>query len=144
MAADHEDAKLILKLYDLRREKVMREARVWLGRDFHPTSTQYILEVLRGEHSAYLRMVGTYWEMAATLVAHGCIDAELFRECNGEHLFFFCKIEPYLADWRKEMKSPNMYKNLEKIIRAIPDSAQILKTIRERIAAMNPSTRAAQ
>ncbi|MGH3184951.1 MAG: DUF4760 domain-containing protein [Streptosporangiaceae bacterium] len=145
MAADHEDARLILKLYDLRREKVMREARTWFGRDFHPTSLADIQEVLRGEQSAYLRMLGTYWEMAASLVAHGCIDADLFRECNGEHVFFFSKMEPFLAGLRQEMKSPHMYKNLEKVVRAIPDSEQLLKTMRERTAAMRaPAARAAR
>ena len=52
----HEDADLILKLYDLRREATMREARNWLF-TFNPTSVQDVIDVLLGEHSGHYRMV---------------------------------------------------------------------------------------
>lgn len=134
----YEDAQLILKLYDLRRETVMRQARTWWARDFRPTSAAYIREVMQGEQSAYYRMILGYWEMAATLVVHGAIDAAMFRESSGEFIFVFARIEPFLADLRKETNSPGMLANLEKVVRALPDSAEVLKAMRARMAAMAP------
>src|SRR6185312_393853 len=96
--AKQEDAKLILELYALRREAEMRKARTWFVREFHPSSLQAVLDVLAGERSAWLRMITSYWEMAATLVVHGAIDAQMFNESNGEHVLVFAKIEPFLAD----------------------------------------------
>jgi len=52
------DADLILKLYDLRREKVMREARNWFF-TFNPTSAAEYMETLMSEQGAYARMVIT-------------------------------------------------------------------------------------
>lgn len=136
MGAKHEDAKLILQLYDLRREAVMREARHWFFREFHPTSAAGILDVLKGEHSAHYRMVTSYWEMAATLVNHGAIDAEMFNEANGEHILVFAKVEPYLSELRQGYGNPRLMANLEKLARNMPNSEQILKGMRERLAGM--------
>ena len=72
------DADLILKLYDLRREETMRKARDWMIR-FNPESMQDILDAVMGEHSAYFRMVTSYWEMAAALVAYRELQAALDR-----------------------------------------------------------------
>src|SRR5262249_39267778 len=116
----HEDADLILKLYDLRREPVMREARNWFI-TFSPTTAEDYMEAIMGPNSAYLRQVASYWDMAATLVNHGAIDEQMFNEANGEHMVVFAKIEPVLEDVRKQWNSPEMLKNLEALIRRIPD-----------------------
>ncbi len=121
------DADLILKLYDLRREKVMREARNWFF-TFNPTSAAEYMETLMSEQGAYARMVISYWDMAASLVNNGAID-----EQNGEHLFIFAKIEPILEDLRKTWNEPNMLKHFETLVRRIPDSDKKLADIRERI-----------
>ena len=86
-----QDADLILKLYDLRREATMREARNWWW-TFNPTSAQDVIEVLLGEHSGHYRMVISYWEMAAAMVNNGAIDEKLFNESNGEQFFVYSKI----------------------------------------------------
>ena len=90
----HEEANLILKLYDLRREPTMRIARDYFFRDFNPESMADINNALMGEHSGHLRMVVSYWDMAAALVNHGAIDVNLFNDTNGEHLGVFTKLEP--------------------------------------------------
>ena len=72
----YEDADLILKLYDLRREETMRKARNWMAM-FNPESAQEIVAAASGEHNAYLRMVMSYWDMAASLVNNGAIDEVL-------------------------------------------------------------------
>jgi hypothetical protein len=136
MAAKQEDAHLILKLYELRREEVMRQARNWFARDFQPKSAEDIVAELRGEHSAYLRMITSYWEMACAMVLQGAIDPELFSECNGEHIFVYAKVEPYLAKLRELQKNPRTCANLEKLIQAMPNGAATVKAFQERIAAM--------
>lgn len=141
MGTKHEDANLILKLYELRREALMRQARNWFALQFHPTSAESIVAVLKGEHSAFFRMVTSYWEMAAGLVNQGGIDAEMFRETNGEHLFVFAKLEPFLEGLRKDYGNPRMLVNLEKLVRATPNAEQTLKAMRERMAAMAAPSR---
>ena len=134
--ADHEDANLILKLYELRREAVMREARTWYATEFHPQSAADVMAALHGPKNAYLRMLAGYWEMAAAMVLHDTIDAELFNDTTGEHMFFFAKVEPFLDDVRKQGGQPRMLKSLEKLVRKTPDSADRLKALRENQRAM--------
>ena len=124
------DADLILKLYDLRREETMRKARDWMIR-FNPDSMQDIINVILSEHSAYFRMVTSYWEMAASLVNHGAIDEEMFNDANGEHLVVFAKLQPFLADMRAQF-SPNSFQHLEQLVMRTPDVDARLAAIRER------------
>src|SRR6185436_387154 len=128
----HDDADLILKLYDLRREATMREARNWMF-TFNPASVAEYMEVMMGPNSGYLRMVISYWDMAATLVNHGAIDEAMFNEANGEHLFVFAKIEPILAELRQMWNAPDMLKNFEALVRRVPDNEKKLADIRDRI-----------
>src|SRR5207249_12205695 len=125
------DADLILKLYDLRREKVMREARNWFF-TFIPTSAAEYMEILMSEQGAYARMVISYWDMAASLVNNGAIDEQMFNDANGEHLFVFAKIEPILEGLRQQW-GPEMLKHFETLIRRIPENKEKLAAIRERI-----------
>jgi len=129
----HEDADLILKLYDLRREAVMRDARNWLF-TFNPTSIQDVMEVMMGEHSGHLRMVMTYWDMACALVNNGAIDEDLFNQTNGEHIFVYMKVEPVLAEIRTMFDNPDFLKNLEALVKRIPNIEQRLPAMRERMA----------
>src|SRR6266436_971476 len=95
-----EEAGLILRLYELRREDTMRKARDWYGRDFNPQSLADFTNAMFGAQSGYLRMVYTYWDMAAALVNNGAISLELFNDTNGEHMAVFSKIEPLLSEIR--------------------------------------------
>lgn len=125
------DASLILKLYDLRREQTMRDARNWFFQ-FNPQTPQDFMDVLTSDKSGYYRMVVSYWDMAASLVNHGAIDAEMFNDANGEHIFVFAKIEPFLPALR-EMGNPDFLVQLEKLIKEIPNYEQKLVATRERI-----------
>jgi hypothetical protein len=127
-----DDADLILKLYDLRREATMREARNWFF-TFNPSSVAEYMEAMMGPNSGYLRMVISYWDMAASLVNNGAIDEQMFNDANGEHLFVFAKIEPILADLRNQWNQPDMLKHYETLVRRVPNNEQILAGIRERI-----------
>ncbi len=126
------DCDLILKLYDLRREATMREARNWMF-TFNPTSVQDVIEVLLGEHSGHYRMVISYWDMAAAMVNNGAIDEQLFNETNGEHLFVYAKIEPVIEEVRALFGNPEFLRNLETLVKRIPDSEAKILAMRERM-----------
>jgi len=127
-----EDAQLILKLYDLRREATMREARNWFF-SFNPQSAEDFLNVLTSDKSGYYRMVISYWDMAASLVNNGAIDPQMFNDANGEHIFVYAKIEPFLADLRRESGNPDFLAHLEKVVKQVPNIEERLIVIRERI-----------
>jgi len=126
------DADLILKLYDLRREPVMREARNWFF-TFNPTSAAEYMDAMMSPQSGYVRMVISYWDMAASLVNNGAIDEQMFNDANGEHIFVFAKIEPILEELRQQWNQPEMLKHYETLIRRIPNNKEVLAGIRERI-----------
>lgn len=130
-----EEAGLILKLYELRREETMRKARDWYFRDFNPESIADFKEAMFSEHSGHLRMVVTYWDMAAALVNTGAINLDLFTQTNGEYLGVFAKIEPILGDIRG-IFTPQFAVNLEKLIDATPDGRKQIAGTRERMKAI--------
>jgi hypothetical protein len=131
----HEEADLILKLYDLRREDTMRKARDWFVREFNPESMADINNALFSEHSGHLRMVMSYWDMAAALVNHGAISLELFTETNGEYYMVFAKLEPFLNEMRAAY-GPQSLANLEKLIDDTPSGRERLATTGDRIKAI--------
>ena len=142
MATKPESADLILKLYDLRREKKMRKAREWMF-SFNPTTAdEYWQTMMDPKVGAYARMVISYWDMAATMVVQGAIDADLFNETAGEHIMVFAKIQPILEELRVRFQNPDALKNLEKVIMDMPDGAErvkknqeFMKMIRDQMAA---------
>jgi hypothetical protein len=139
-----ESADLILKLYDLRREEKMREARNWMF-TFNPTTAEDVEKTMMDpEVGAYLRMVLSYWDMAGALVNHGAIDADMFNETVGEHIGVYTKIEPFIKELREKWQMPEAFANLEKVILNRPDGAERvaktrewMKSINEQIAAAN-------
>ena len=115
--ATHDDANLILKLYDLRRELRLRDARKWFGSAPQFQSREEWLKYCPAgsEENASYRMVVTYWEMAASLVASGVLNAELFYASNAEMLFVWEKIRILLPEVRAAQKNPMLYRNLEHV-----------------------------
>ncbi len=130
-----DEAGLILRLYELRRESVMRTARDWYFREFHPETMEDFNRALWGEHSGHLRMVVTYWDMAAALVNDGAISPQLFHDCNGEQVGVFAKIEPLLDQIRATL-TPRFAANLEKLIDSMPNGRKLTAETRERMKAI--------
>jgi len=130
-----DEAGLILKLYELRREETMRKARDWFFREFNPETVADFSAAMFGEHSGHLRMVLTYWDMAAVLVNRGAISLDLFTDANGEHIGVFAKIEPLLGEIRTAY-GPHFAANLEKLIDATPDGRKRTAGNREQMKAM--------
>lgn len=127
-----EEANLILKLYELRREETMRKARDWYFREFNPQSLADFESAMFGPNSGYLRMVVTYWDMAAAFVNDGAIRLELFNEVNAEHFNVFAKVEPILSEIRAKY-GPNFAAPTEKLIDATPDGRKRVSAFRERM-----------
>ena len=139
-AATPNDAELIMKLYDLRREPEIRKARNWWLMEFWPNSVDDILKVANAmgtQENNWMRQVGGYWEMAAALVLHGALNKELFLEgsVSGEMFFIFSKIKPFLSELREKMNAPNVFGNVEKVINSSDKGKEMLKMFEERIAA---------
>jgi hypothetical protein len=132
MNGKHEDANLILKLYELRREEVMRKARDWYIGQFNPGSMQELTEMMMGEKSAYYRMVTSYWDMAASFVNNGAIDEGMFSDANAEHMVIFAKVEPFLPEIRSMFDSPQYLAQLETLVMRRPDAKEYLSKLRER------------
>jgi len=126
-------AELLLRLYDLRREAKMREARDWFIGAFRPGSAAEIMKVLEGEDSPKLRMVVSYWDMAASFVVRGAIDPEMFRDVSGEMLAVFAKVEPYLDDLREMTGMDDFLARTAAVVDDWPGAEERMEQIRRRI-----------
>ncbi|HEX8137048.1 MAG TPA: hypothetical protein VF544_05615 [Pyrinomonadaceae bacterium] len=127
------DTLAILKLYEMRSEALMREARHWFFTEFAPQSGKDIVRLLlSGERrSAFYRMVVSHWEVAASFVNNGGIDEKLFLEGNTEHVVVFAKLQPFLAEIRETIGEPDYLANLEHLVMKVPDIEKKLENRRK-------------
>jgi len=111
----HEQANLLLRLYELRREPVMREARAWFIANFHPQKAEDVMKICPpgSKENGYLRQVASYWEMAANIVSRGLIDEEFFFELTGEQWVVWEALRPIAGEWRAMFKNPHAWGKLE-------------------------------
>ena len=131
MSTPVESANLCLKLYELRREPVLREARQWFLKEFNPQSADELFTIIGGERNASFRMVLGYWEMAASFVTFEAIDAAMFRAANGEIIAVFAKLEPYLPAIRERNRNPDVGHHLEMVVRDMPGATERAVLLRE-------------
>ena len=141
MTPKYESADLLLKLYDLRREPVLRKARAWFREQFAPNSAEEILTVYRGKSSAPYRMVTSYWNMAAGFVLHGAIDEQMFADVNGEHIMVYAKIQPYLGELRAAFNNPGYLDKLEQVILRMPDAQARIARFRRPAPTQKPASK---
>ena len=104
-----ESAGLILKLYELRRDPLLREARAWFVREFNPATVEELAALASGPKNPWIRMVVGYWDMAASLVVHGAIDREMFLASSSEMLTTFAKLEPFLGPLRDDTRGTGVH-----------------------------------
>ena len=142
MSTEHESMMGILKLYELRSEQTMRKARDWFATGFHPESTQDILQVLVGAHSADFRMVVSYWDMATAFVVLGAINEEMFNAINTEHVLVYAKLQPFLEELRAVPGiPPYLYlKHLEPVVQRLPDWEARVEAVRRYLKSRREST----
>ena len=136
MPSPFESADLLIKLYELRREPTMREARNWYAREFNPSTIDDVMAAVGGPHSGHFRMVTSYWDMASSFVANSAIDEQMFNDANGEQLVAFAKMEPFIAEYRTRMGNPGYLSHLEKLVMKRPGAREAMAGMRERFRAM--------
>jgi hypothetical protein len=132
VSSPYESATLLIRLYELRREPTMREARTWFARSFNPSCIDDVTQAMTGPNSGHFRMVTSYWDMAASFVLHGAIDESMFNDANGEHLVVFAKIEPFMTEYRARMGNPAYLNSLETLVMKTPGATERLAALRER------------
>jgi len=127
-----QDALVILKLYEIRSEPLMRTARAWFFSEFNPQSGKGIVALLQSgeKQSAYYRMVSSHWEMSAALVNNGGVDEKLFLAANTEHLVVFAKLQPFVAEIRETIGEPDYLGNLEQLVKRAPNVEKKLENRR--------------
>ncbi|MGH9594035.1 MAG: DUF4760 domain-containing protein [Bryobacteraceae bacterium] len=112
---NHEQANLILKLYDLRREPKLREARAWFVPNFWANSYEEVMQKFPAGSAGntHFRMVIGYWEMAASMVNRGLVEDEFFFENNGEMFWVWDRIRGVVPSARAMQGNPRMFAQLE-------------------------------
>jgi hypothetical protein len=138
MLATPADAEIILKLYQLRTESELRKARAWITGEFWPKSAEEYFAVASNPadpHNAWLRQVLTYWEMAAAMVIHGAVSAELFVDCNAEGFFLLAKFSPIMEAIRE--RSPGFMMKTTELVGRFSAASQryeaVLKMVQTRL-----------
>ncbi len=134
MPTPFESAQLNLTLFEQRREPVLREARAWFLAEFNPESVAELVALVSGARNASFRMVLGYWDMAASLVTTGAIDAEAFRAAHGEIFLTFAKIHPFLAELRRAAGEPEFCRHMEAVVLGAPNAEEVMA--RRRVAAL--------
>jgi len=119
-------ANLLLKLYELRTEPTLRQARAWFAFEFHPNSARDVLSTWLGpgHESAPYRMVTSYWDMAASFVSQGAIPAEMFNAANTEHFALWAKLRPFLTEMRTATRYPDYLAHVVRLVTSPADSAE--------------------
>jgi hypothetical protein len=115
--ATYDDVNLILRLYEMRREEKLRQARDWFSKSFKVKSMEEFNKLCPPtfDTNAYFRMVISYWEMVASFITAGVLNEELFFQSGMEMLFCWERVRDLVPEARVQFKNENLYKNLETV-----------------------------
>lgn len=132
---DHHDATIILQLYDLRREAVMRESRAAIYSRFRPANVGEAVAILKQDHplNAALRQVVGYWEMVYGMMKWGILHADFALESTGEGMVLYAKMEPYLSEVRAQ-KTGVQFNNAEWVATHTEAGKKLMERLRPRFA----------
>jgi len=134
MKRSTEQAELILRLYELRRETVMREARNFVGGEFLPQTDDDLVTIVTkgGKETGFVLQVYGYWDMVCAFVLHGMLSEPLVYDTCQEMYFQYAKIQPYVRGFRKKLNLPEWMQSIEKVVEGSAKG-------RKRLAAMQES-----
>ena len=137
---DYQDADIVLRLYEMRRETKTREARDLLNFQFWPKSYDDVKEVQKNDNPMNFawRQLNGYWEMVFGMARNGIVNADYLTENNGEGIFFYAKIAPYIEQIRDD-GSPRACQNVEWATKECESGRQMLGYIQEMIKKQNES-----
>lgn len=115
--ATYDDVNLILRLYELRREKKLRKARAWFAENFHAKTLDEVNALCPqgSEENAYYRMLVTYWEMVASFVTTGVLNERLFFQSGRELLYVWERLRHLAPAIRETFKDETALRNLEAV-----------------------------
>ncbi len=132
-------AELILRLYELRRETVMREARSYVGGEFLPGSAAEFVEIVSagGKHTSFVLQVYGYWDMVAAFVSKGALDAGLVYDTCQEMYFQYAKVQPYLAEFREKMNLPEFLISVERLVEGSETGRRRIQAMRNNLSAIS-------
>ncbi len=131
---NHHDAELVLRVYELRREPIMRDARDAINGQFWPKSADDVIALTRPDHplNAAWRQTTSYWEMVYSFARHGVVDANFWAENNGEGLFLFAKVAPHLERLRRDV-NPVAFRHSEWIARETAEGRRLFEQLSARV-----------
>jgi hypothetical protein len=135
MPTPFESAQLNLKLFEIRRDPVLREARQWWLNDFTPRTFEELAAIAGGERNASFRMVAGYWDMAASMVTFGAIDPDMFRAANPEIVATVAKVSPFLAQMREASGIPEFMRYAEAVVVGMEGGVERMQMLREQFLA---------
>lgn len=140
---DPHDAELMLKVYDIRRETTLREARQAINAEFWPQSYDDIRAIVRMDHplNVHWRQTMTYWEMVYGFARHGIVHPEFWMESNAEGLFLFARVAPWLADLRRDV-NPMSFRHAEWAATETMEGRRMFELFQKRVAAAMSARRA--
>lgn len=113
----YDDANLLLKLYDMRRESRLRQARAWFASQFKPKTLEELQKLTPAgtDENASYRMVVTYWDMVASFITSGVLNKELFFQSGREMLLVWVRLRTVLPELRQAQKDPFLYHHIETV-----------------------------
>lgn len=128
-------AELILKLYELRREEVMRKARGFIGGDFLPSSADDLVAQVSagGQQAGFILQVYGYWDMVSAFVIHGALSEAMVYDTCQEMYFQYSKIQPHLEGFRQKMNLPEWMRSLQAVAECSEQSRARVRVMRENI-----------
>jgi hypothetical protein len=114
----YDDANLILRLYEMRRESRMRQARAWFNA--HCKGVQSFEQLMQlapagSDENASYRMVVTYWDLVSSFMVSGILHKELFFQSGRELLLVWERVRELVPSMRETYKDPNYLKHLETV-----------------------------
>lgn len=149
----HEQVNLMLRLYDIRREPRLREAREWFMTHFNATTAEEMMKLCPpgSQENAFMRMVISYWEMVAGIVNRGLIEQDFFFENSGEQWGVWERLKPILPVWRTMFKNPHVFEQLEEHNKRLeawrekraPGSTEAMRQLMAQMAQATAKTRTA-
>jgi hypothetical protein len=112
----HEQADLQLKLFDLRREARLRQARDWFSKNYYANTLEEAMRIapMGTEAGISFMMVVSYWDQACAYLNHGLLHEDLFFETNGEFFFVWERVKPTIDEGRRQFSNPLFLAHLEK------------------------------
>jgi hypothetical protein len=112
----YEQAELQLKIFDLRRESRLRQARDWFANNYYANSFDEAMRIapMGSEAGTSYMMVVSYWDQACAYLNYGLLHEDLFFETNGEFFFIWERVKPSIQEGRQRFSNPLYLANLEK------------------------------